>query len=448
MADLSKSEREQHNENKATHRLEEIEEPFILTAMVSLVGGTLWLWLRNDLLVQYFYQGELLALTHLVTLGFITSLMMGVLYRLSPVAIGVGARYRWLGRAQFVVFFIGTVGMVVHFWMGEWSGMAWATLLVLVAALLQVVNFASLWKPVRKGHWVARYVAASLVNLVLTASLGVLLGFNKALSLDFSLVPGRFPASLFAHAHLAAAGWVTMMIFGFQLKLVPTTVGRRSSIPLRFWLLEIGTLGLVATLLSDRPWPAPFALLLLAAVLWQAFGPIKALVTGRAREWETLPLLFLVGVAITGVALALGLPGREDPLRGRVQLAYGYAAIFGWIVLTVTTVAFKLFPMWVWQERFQSDFGKRPVPGMKELYSHPLRNVANGMLATGVVGTMIGVVLETPSLLRVAPGLVFLGVVGFAVNFVRMARWALLKLEYHPTEEDWQKFREMFPDRD
>ena len=41
----------------------EVEKPFILTALVCLVTGSLWLWVRHGLLLEYFYSAEMLALT-------------------------------------------------------------------------------------------------------------------------------------------------------------------------------------------------------------------------------------------------------------------------------------------------------------------------------------------------------------------------------------------------
>jgi hypothetical protein len=380
-----------------------IEEPFMLTAMASLLGGTLWMWVRYQQFLEYFYSPEFLALAHVITLGFVTSLMMGVLLRLAPMSLRVNPRSGRLARVQFVLFFVGASGMIFHFWIAGWNGMAWATLLVLAAALVQLVNFSAIWRCALDGNWIARYVATAMVYLVLAASLGALLGFNKAFASETSLLPGRFTSNLFAHIHLAGVGWVTTMIFGFQLTLVPTTRGRESLIPIRFWLLQVGTLGLTATLLADVSWQAPFAAVLLAAIVWQTWGPARAFVTGRAREWEVVPLVILVGTAVAGMLLASGIPSLENPLRMRVQFAYGYAGFLGWIVLTIATVAFKLFPIWVWQERFQRDFGKAPVPGS-------LRG----------------------EILVVSLGLVFGGVVCFAINFFLMARWALLDLEYRP----------------
>ena len=80
------------------------EEPFILTALLSLLAASRWMALRPELLLQFFYAPELLALTHLVALGFVTSLVMGVLLRLAPQALGVSPRTctwpRWAGSRR------------------------------------------------------------------------------------------------------------------------------------------------------------------------------------------------------------------------------------------------------------------------------------------------------------------------------------------------------------
>ena len=413
--------------------------------MLSLVLAAAWLFLRRDYLLQYFYFSQLLALTHLVTLGFLSSLMMGVLHRLSPTLLGVEASSYWVGRAQFGFYFVGVWGMIAHFWTGESIGMSWSTFLVWVASVLQIWNFRGLFRVAGRNAWPARFVAASLVYFLLAATLGLLLGLLKAYDVRAPILTTHYIDNVFAHAHLAGVGWVTMMIFGVELKLVPTTLGGARFLPVRFALLNIGTLGVAFAFLTEES-VAPFAVLLAFACVWQAWGPARALVKGRAREWELLPLTLLLLAAASGVALSFGWPDVADPARGRMQLAYGFLGVFGFMVLTVVTVAFKLFPMWVWKERFEKDFGKKPVPGMKELHSEKLRVAANVGIFTGVLLTAVAIATSNPTLLNISTPLVLLGVISFVANFVRVARWKLLKLDYKPTEADWDKFKQMFPE--
>lgn len=412
--------------------------------MPSLVVATVWLVFKRDYLLEYFYFSQLIALTHLITLGFLSSLMMGVLHRLSPSLLGVEASSHLVGRFQFGFFFIGIWGMIAHFWMGESKGMSWSTFAVFAAAVLQVWNFRGLFRVRGRNEWPARFVATSLVYFLLAATLGVFLGLVKGYDVRAPILATEYIDNVFAHAHLAAIGWVAMMIFGVELKLVPTTVGDRRFVPVRFVLANVGVLGVVIAFLAETS-VVPFAVLLAIACVWHAAGPMLALVRGRAREWELMPLMLLVVATALGVALALGWPALADPARGRVQLVYGFLGLYGFMVLTVVTVAFKLFPMWVWKERFQEEFGKKPVPGMKELHSEKLRVAANVLIFAGVLSTAGAIGAASGPVLDVSVPMILVGVVCFVANFVRVARWELLQKEFEPTESDWAKFREMFP---
>ncbi|HEY7820208.1 MAG TPA: hypothetical protein VIG29_18440 [Vicinamibacteria bacterium] len=380
------------------------------------------------LLLEHFYFTPLLSLTHLVTLGFLSSLMMGMLYRLAPMLLGVEARSRNLARIQLVLFLVGAWGLIAHFWIAEWTGMSWSAGMLWVSSLVQLWNFRELFRPSissRKGPWPRRFVASSLVHFFLAASLGLVLGLLKGYGLRPSFLADDYLANVFAHAHLAGVGWVLGMIFGFQLKLVPTTEGASWSLPIRFALLQGGTLGLAAAfLLSTRA--TPFALALALACGWQTLGPLSAFAKKRAREWELLALLLLCLAAVLGIALSFGLPDPSSPARARAQLAYGFLGLFGFMGLTVVSVAFKLFPIFVWKDRFQPEYGKNPVPGMKDLPSQPLRVAANLATCAGSLGTAAAIFTGSPGALTASTLVLAGGIAAFVVNLALVLRWSFL----------------------
>lgn len=400
-------------------------EIFVLGAVGALAAAAVSIVRWRSLLLEYFYFTPLLSLTHLVTLGFLSSLMMGMLYRLSPMLLAVEARSRKLATLQLALFLIGAWGMISHFWMAEWIGMSWSAGLVWGASVVQLLNFPGLFRSSPKSPWPRRFVASSLVYFFLAASLGVVLALAKAYDLRPSFLAERHLGNVFAHAHLAGAGWVLSMIFGFQLKLVPTTEGSPWSLPIRFGLLHLGTLGLAGAFLLESS-PGPFALALAIVCFWQMVGPALAFARGRAREWELLPLLLLSLTAVLGLALALGVPSETSPARGRAQLAYGFLGLYGFMTLTVVTVAFKLFPIFVWKERFQPEFGKKPVPGMKDLPSQTLRVGANVAVFAGSLGTAIAILAGSSGALALSTSLLAAGVAAFIVNLLLVVRWSFL----------------------
>ena len=57
----------------------------------------------------------------------------------------------------------------------------------------------------------------SFVNVFGAATMGVLIGFDKV----YHFLPGYVLANVFAHAHLAAIGWASMMVVGVAYRLLP-----------------------------------------------------------------------------------------------------------------------------------------------------------------------------------------------------------------------------------
>jgi len=70
---------------------------------------------------------------------------------------------------------------------------------------------------------VSLHVALAFVNILLAAVLGILLGLDRTRALL-----GVSPlAMMFAHAHLAAVGWATMMVVGLSYRLIPMILPAR-----------------------------------------------------------------------------------------------------------------------------------------------------------------------------------------------------------------------------
>jgi hypothetical protein len=92
----------------------------------------------------------------------------------------------------------------------------------------------------------------------------------------------------------------------------------------------------------------------------------------------------------------------------------------------VVTAAFKLFPIFVWKERFQPDFGKHPVPGMKDLPSQPLRVGANVAVFAGSLGTAAGILAGSSGALTLSTSVLAAGIGAFVVNLLLVVRWSFV----------------------
>ena len=95
----------------------------------------------------FFYHARMLAIVHLVTLGWITASILGSLYLIGPIALRVWIPATWLDYTAFALVFIGIVGMVAHFWLQEYGGMAWSAITVGAGILAVGVHVAAAFAP-------------------------------------------------------------------------------------------------------------------------------------------------------------------------------------------------------------------------------------------------------------------------------------------------------------
>ena len=79
----------------------------------------------------FHYHPRLIAIVHLVTLGWISGSILGALYIVAPLALGLPFRARWTDAIASLLFWIGTAGMVAGFWVGRFALVGVASLAVL-----------------------------------------------------------------------------------------------------------------------------------------------------------------------------------------------------------------------------------------------------------------------------------------------------------------------------
>ncbi|HSB60560.1 MAG TPA: hypothetical protein VLI67_02500, partial [Vicinamibacteria bacterium] len=81
----------------------------------------------------FFYHPRMLAVVHLVTLGWISGSVLGAIYLVGPLALRFPLPAGRLDHAAFVSFAVGVTGMTSHFWIDRPPGMAWSAGLATLA---------------------------------------------------------------------------------------------------------------------------------------------------------------------------------------------------------------------------------------------------------------------------------------------------------------------------
>jgi len=372
-------------------------------------------------LAGHYYQPRVVALTHTVTLGWITLSIMGASYQLIPVVL---ARQVWserLARWELGMLVTGIAGMVAHFYLGRWLGLLLATVMVAAGITMHIVNTALTLKKLERWSFTARLIAMGFAGLGLTVLFGLLLGADRI----WKFLPGAFFATIHAHFHLALLAWVAPMIMGVSARVYPMFLlaPEPSGWPerIQFWGLTLGVPVVVAGLLAAPSLVAPGALAV-AAAAWAHVVWVSRMARDRKRpalDWGLRFVLtgaaFLLGATALGLALALGL------LSGpRVAMAYAALALGGWVSTTIVGMMLKIIPFLVWYRVYSPQAGRAPVPTLAQLGWPMAEGLAFGFLTCGWAGLAAALASGSAPLIDGAGIALAAGAVCFAATIVRI----------------------------
>jgi hypothetical protein len=363
----------------------------------------------------FFYHARMLAVVHLVTLGWITASIMGSLYLVGPIALRVRFPATWVDYAAFCLVTTGVAGMVVHFWLEDYRGVGWWGSAVGTGILIVSVTILPRLITAPLPRAVTAHLVLAFANIVAAATLGVLLGFDKV----YHFLPGYVLTNVFAHAHLAAIGWASMMVVGVAYRLLPMVLPAQMPSGRRLWitavLLEAGVVGLATSLLLRGRYTPLFALLIVAGfatfltqVVWMVRHPRPRPPGVRTPDPAVLHAAAAFASLVASLVLGLWLVfvgPSEWSLR--IATAYGVLGLVGFLSQLVVGMEGRLLPLFAWYWGYANTNFKGPVASPHVM---PWRNGQELIFVLWLFGV--------PCL---AAGLTF-----DAVPFVRAGAWSLL----------------------
>jgi hypothetical protein len=362
------------------------------TAHLALaLACALALW-RPHAVAGFFYHSWLLALVHLVTLGWITFSIFGAFYLVGPLALRTEIRVSRWDYVAYALGVLGLIGMVAHFWIEQYSGMAWSAGTLAAGALYMTARIGGAARRARIDAAVRLHIILACLNFGGAAAMGILIGIHKATP----FLPGFILSNVFAHAHLAAVGWATMMVVGIGYRLLPMVLPSKMpagpAVYLSAVLLETGVVGLFAALLMQSGWSLLFGVLIACGV-----GAFGGHVVWMLRHRVPAPAAaarfdFAVGhAAYAGLcwvtALVLGVVLLVTPMSTaslHAAAAYGVIGLLGFLAQMVVGMETRLLPMASWYWAYAGS-GRRVIP------NSPHRMRDRSLQAIVLAGWLVGV---------------------------------------------------------
>jgi hypothetical protein len=350
--------------------------PFLVAAPIALVAaGVLGAGASADTFLAI-NTPRLVAITHALVLGWITTTMMGATYQLGPVVLGGRLMSISLARLQFVLHAAAVATFIWYIRSWDIAGMSIASVALVISLVLYLVNAGhAVWTG--NGWSLPRsYLAVSLACLAAAGAMGI----TYVGTLEHLWFPVTF-GRLASHAHLGLVGWLALTLMGVSYQLVPMfNVATR--VKPRFGYLALAITGAATALFVVAMQFDPPAVARVSLAVALAAGPLLwgvdqlRFLWGRSRRRldiqgraTIVSLAFLALAVILGVGAALGTPLTPDTEMARWPLAYGVAAILGWAGTAVIGNGIKITAFLVWFHRYQPRAGTAPVPLLADLYN-------------------------------------------------------------------------------
>ncbi|MDS4070735.1 MAG: hypothetical protein RKO24_14050 [Candidatus Competibacter sp.] len=344
---------------------------FFLTAPWFLVLAAMLLLWRGPEIFASRWLPATLALTHLLTLGFMAQVMLGALLQILPVVVGVVVPRPQLTAALIhIPLTLGALALTVAFLSGvpAWFQGALGLLgLGFVVALIAI--HLALWRaPVTGGTVIA--LRCALGALLVAVGLGLLLSgfFGWGLAL---------PVVAMTHLHAAwgLVGWTVLLVAGVAYQVVPMF---QITPPYPSWFVR-GFAPLMAALLvawsafAFGGWErmAMLASVALAVGLTVLAGTTLYLLARRRRKvgdptlayWRTSMTSLLASALLWLATWWISALGPASP----AEWLLGILPIFGFAVAVINGMLYKIVPFLAWFHLQAQLFQRAKVPNMKQL---------------------------------------------------------------------------------
>ncbi len=397
---------------------------FFLTAPWFLVLAALLLLWQGPAVFASRWLPVTLALTHLLTVGFMAQVMVGALLQMLPVVVGVVVpRPRLTAALIHVPLTLGALVLPLAFLSGRpgWFHPAMGLLGFGFGVALTAILIA-LWRaPVANSTVVA--LRCALGALLVTLGLGLALGVYWCCGLGL-------PVIVLTHVHTAwgLLGWTVLLVVGVAYQVVPML---QMTPPYPGWFMR-GFAPLMAALLlawsvlalvgteGMMKWVGAA----LAVGIASFAGVTGYLLTRRRRRigdptlgyWWIGMTSLLAGALLWWATLLIPALAQQP----HIELLLGVLSIFGFAVAVINGMLYKIVPFLAWFHLQAQLLGRAKTPHMKQLLPEkPIRQQWWSCLATLLL--LLAAVFH-PAVL-IYPAALSLGVTGMWLGVNLLGVW-------------------------
>ncbi|HYJ64634.1 MAG TPA: cytochrome C oxidase subunit I, partial [Parafilimonas sp.] len=332
--------------------------PFYLYAAVSFLAATLLLFTSSSTFLIHYFQPHVLAITHIMALGWGTMIILGASHQLVPVIIEGKLYSNALAHISFFLAAVGIPLLAYSFYIFNMGELArCGGVLVLLSILAYIINLSVSILKSKSENVHAIFVLTAAAWLLFTASLGLTLVYNFTLPLLSHDSVHYLPL----HAHAGIIGWFLLLVIGVASRLIPMfLISKYNNVKLLWWIYFFINAALILYIIlfyfsGNESFTLLPALMLLAAIMLFIFFCYKAMRQRLRRQIDEQIKTSLLSVVImivpvfllAAIIISLAFISKQNI---RLVLSYGFLIFFGWLTAMILGMTFKTLPFIVWNK--------------------------------------------------------------------------------------------------
>ncbi len=367
-------------------------------------GGLTWLAVtllivfNPEAFTQHFFNPELLAITHLLVLGWITMIIFGALYQLLPVIMEVKLYSEPFAIASFIMLGMGTIILAFAFWIFSFGAILFVGVtFVVLAVVLFVANVLFTAHSSTKKVIERTFIVTSAIWLLFTVLAGLTLAINQV----YPFLKASQIELLKLHAHAGIVGWFMQLIIGVSSKLLPMFMVSHNvntkKLKVAYYAINLGLIAGLASLFFQIKSGVILSAIIVVPGIFSYLSFIYEAYTKRVKKQLDIGMkqtAFSFLILLVPFFLIFSLLFNFNFLQNLtlpLSVAYGSAIVIGFITSLVMGQTYKTLPFIVWLKVYRGRIGKVVLPLPKDLYSEKIASAQLWLFAIGFVLLLIGI---------------------------------------------------------
>lgn len=413
--------------NAPSHKI--VIPHFVVGSLAFLISMIL-LFFTADEWMNLYFSPKLIAIVHVLVLGWGTMIAFGALYQLIPVVYETSLYSEKLAKVTFIVYSLSVVFLSYAFWMASFSQLLfYASLAMFLALMLFIANLSLTYRKRTKSNISSRFITTALFWLALTVIVGTL----TALNFKYQFFNHSHLQYLKIHAHIGLIGWFVMLIIGASSILIPMFVISHQTntikLNLSYVLINMGLIGLSVNWFLDSNQIIELVMILSIVLgilnyLRYAYLVFKSRIRKVLDTAMKLTFISLI-ILITTLIISGILTGFQMMNSSKMSfiILYGSSIIIGFISTIILGQIYKTLPFIIWLKVYQPFVGKFKTPLPRELYNEKWLNIQMYVYLIGLAIFSNGIVFQQLIVIKIG---ISLFVITATINFINV-----LKITFH-----------------